>query len=77
MKSQRWIGLFRGINVGGHNIVPMAKLARSLEAIELKNVKTYIQSGNIVFDSSLKSAKAIEGKIIEQIQLDFGFHPHS
>ena len=75
MKTQRWICLFRGINVGGHNILPMAKLVQCLEAIGLTNVRTYIQSGNVIFDSSLKSRKPIEGKIIELIQSEFGFHP--
>ena len=46
-----WIALFRGINVGGKNILPMAKLREDLESLELKNVQTYIQSGNVVFET--------------------------
>jgi uncharacterized protein (DUF1697 family) len=41
-----WIALFRGINVGGNIILPMAKL---------KNVRTYIQSENAISDSSAKT----------------------
>ncbi|MAE71819.1 MAG: hypothetical protein CME06_15280 [Gemmatimonadetes bacterium] len=47
-----WIALFRGVNVGGKNILPMAQLRDDLESLDLKNVRPYIQSGNVVFDSS-------------------------
>ncbi|PFR83257.1 cytoplasmic protein, partial [Bacillus cereus] len=46
-----YIALLRGINVGGHKIIKMADLKQMFESIELKQVKTYIQSGNIVFES--------------------------
>ncbi|MCO4820422.1 MAG: DUF1697 domain-containing protein [Flavobacteriaceae bacterium] len=45
-----YIALLRGINVGGHNKVPMAVLRVALSQVGLKNVQTYIQSGNIVFE---------------------------
>jgi len=45
------IALLRGINVGGHKVIKMAELKRVFESIGLKQVKTYIQSGNIVFQS--------------------------
>ena len=70
-----WIGLFRGINVGGHNILPMAELRRELELLNLKNVHTYIQSGNVVFDSTAKSASTIAENIERHIDLQFGFSP--
>ena len=44
-----WIALFRGINVGGRNILPMKELVRDLQSLGLEDVKTYIQSGNAVF----------------------------
>lgn len=50
MKS--YIALLRGINVGGKNIVPMATLRERLTEIGLSDVKTYVQSGNLVFGSS-------------------------
>ena len=53
---QTWIALFRGINVGGNNILQMARLKSDLESLKLKNVRTYIQSGNVVFDSTAKTA---------------------
>jgi uncharacterized protein (DUF1697 family) len=70
-----WIALFRGINVGGHNILPMAKLKSDLESLNMENVRTYIQSGNVVFDSESKSASSLSKKISERIQARHGFHP--
>ena len=46
-----YIALLRGINVGGHKVIKMAELKRVFESIGLKQVKPYIQSGNIVFES--------------------------
>ncbi|MBY7113932.1 MULTISPECIES: DUF1697 domain-containing protein [Bacillus] len=46
-----YIALLRGINVGGHKVMKMADLKEMFESIGLKQVKTYIQSGNIVFQS--------------------------
>ncbi len=71
-----WIGLFRGINVGGNNILPMAKLKNDLEALKLTNVRTYIQSGNVVFDSSAKSPSLLSKKIVRRIEQQHGFRPH-
>lgn len=44
-----YIALLRGINVGGNRIVKMAELKNVLLALGLKDVKTYIQSGNVLF----------------------------
>jgi uncharacterized protein (DUF1697 family) len=52
-----YIALIRGINVGGHNKVPMAELRDACEKIELRQVKTYIQSGNVVFESEQPEAQ--------------------
>ena len=71
-----WIALLRGINVGGNNILPMAELRSDLEALKLKNVRTYIQSGNVVFDSAAKSASSLSKKISESIEERHGFRPH-
>ena len=71
-----WIALFRGINVGGNNILPMAKLKSDLESLKLKNVRTYIQSGNAVFDSSAKTASSLTKNIARRIEEQHGFRPH-
>lgn len=47
-----YITFLRGVNVGGKNRIKMNDLKRALESIGLNNVKTYIQSGNIIFSSS-------------------------
>lgn len=71
-----WIGLFRGINVGGHNILPMAELKRDLDSLTLRNVRTYNQSGNVVFDSSAKNASSLTKQIVRRIDEQHGFRPH-
>lgn len=71
-----WIGLFRGINVGGNNILPMAQLKRDLESLNLKNVRTYIQSGNVVFDSTARTASSLSRKIGARIEKQHGFRPN-
>ncbi len=70
-----WIALLRGINVGGNNILPMAALRRDLASLKLRNVRTYIQSGNIVFDSTARSPASLAGKIARQIEQQHGFRP--
>ena len=72
---KRWIGLFRGINVVGNNLLPMASLVRHLEAIKLKNVKTYIQSGNVVFDTASKNLTSLTKSIVAKIADEHGFAP--
>jgi uncharacterized protein (DUF1697 family) len=44
-----FVALLRGINVGGNNVIPMAALAQTFEALGLDAVKTYIASGNVLF----------------------------
>jgi uncharacterized protein (DUF1697 family) len=48
-----YVALLRGINVGGNNKIDMQTLRSGLESTGLKNVKTYINSGNIVVSSTL------------------------
>ena len=47
--GERYLALLRGINVGGNNIIAKDDLRRCFEEIGFTNVRTYIQSGNIVF----------------------------
>ncbi|MEY9973007.1 uncharacterized protein (DUF1697 family) [Lysinibacillus sp. RC46] len=66
-----YIALLRGINVGGHNKIIMAELRSSLEYLGLHNVKTYIQSGNILFESD-ETEELLQTKIHDKIKEDFG-----
>jgi uncharacterized protein (DUF1697 family) len=71
---QLWVGLFRGVNVGGNNKLPMKELAKMLEGLGFTDVKTYIASGNILFRSGLAEAE-IETKIGGNVEKTFGFRP--
>jgi uncharacterized protein (DUF1697 family) len=71
-----WIALLRGINVGGKNILPMAELVQVLESLGLRDVKTYIQSGNVVFRSSGEVPASLSVDIASTIETRHGFRPH-
>ncbi|WP_411893373.1 DUF1697 domain-containing protein [Winogradskyella sp. A2] len=68
-----FIALLRGINVGGHKKMPMADLRALLSNSGLENVQTYIQSGNVVFQSSITDKFEIEALIKNSILSHFGF----
>ena len=68
-----YIALLRGINVGPHRRMKMEKLCASCAALGFKNVKTYIQSGNVVFQAAKLSSSAASKKLAAQIVKDFGF----
>jgi len=68
-----YICMLRGINVGGHNQVPMTQLRAMFEALGCKQVATYIQSGNVVFDAAKGSPEQFSQKIEKKILVHFGF----
>jgi uncharacterized protein (DUF1697 family) len=70
-----YVALVRGINVGGKNSLPMKELIAALESIGCSNVKTYIQSGNVVFHSTSPAARLAE-EIADEILRRRGFKPH-
>jgi uncharacterized protein (DUF1697 family) len=63
--------MLRGINVSGKNIIKMEQLRASLAALGFGNIKTYVQSGNIIFQSSKASADSLSKKIAGRILRDF------
>jgi uncharacterized protein (DUF1697 family) len=69
------IALFRGINVGGKNILPMKELKALLENLGLQNARTYIQSGNVVFQSTGKRDSRLADTISAAIKKNRGFEP--
>lgn len=70
-----YIALLRGINVGGNNKLPMKELVTVLEGLGLQNVKTYIQSGNVVFQSKRTDTTALSAEISAAIGKSHGFAP--
>lgn len=70
-----FIALFRGINVGGHNLISMADLAAILEQAGCEKVKTYIQSGNVAFCIENRETYTIAEEISTKILQKFGFSP--
>lgn len=70
-----YITLFRGINVGGHNKLPMTDLGDILTGIGAQNVKTYIQSGNAVFQFKESDVKELANAISLAVEAKCGFVP--
>ena len=68
-----YIALLRGINVSGQKKIPMAELRELLTNYNLKEVQTYIQSGNVIFKSLERDIQKLELKIHEAIKAHFGF----
>jgi uncharacterized protein (DUF1697 family) len=71
-----WIALLRGINVGGKNILPMKELVQDLESLDLRDIQTYIQSGNAVFRSSSEVSPTLGAQIATLVENRHGFRPH-
>jgi len=67
-----YLALLRGINVGGNNILPMKDLAKLFADAGCSNVRTYIQSGNVVFDAPGKAPK-IAKAVSASIEKRFGY----
>jgi uncharacterized protein (DUF1697 family) len=68
-----YIAMLRGINVSGHKIIKMESLRASLAALGFGDVKTYIQSGNVIFKTEKTEPNALAKKIVKKISDDFGF----
>ncbi len=70
-----YIALLRGINVGGHHKLPMRDLRQLLTSLGLHNANTYIQSGNVVFQSERTETIALAEEISAAIGRSHGFTP--
>lgn len=71
----RMVALLRGINVGGHAIIPMADLRDAFVAAGACCVRTYIQSGNVVFDVSARGFAAFDKRIRRWLEKAAGGNP--
>lgn len=67
-----YISLIRGINVGGHKTVKMDELRKAVEALGFAQVRTYVQSGNLVFQGARQPTTAISKKLEGVILKTFG-----
>lgn len=68
----KYVAFLRGINVGGNKLIKMADLREVFERLGFKNVSTYIQSGNVIFDAKDTDADTIVGKIEKKIFQSLG-----
>jgi uncharacterized protein (DUF1697 family) len=68
---EKFVALLRGINVSGRNKVPMAELREVAEVLGLAHARTYIQSGNLLFEADLQPAR-IEERLEAAIADRFG-----
>lgn len=72
MANTRYIALLRGINVGGNKLIKMEALAAAFTAAGFRKVKTYIASGNVIFETRSIDRKALTKKIERMLTAEFG-----
>src|ERR1700687_5354673 len=68
----KYVAFLRGINVGGKKLIKMEDLRRVVESLGLKNVRTFIASGNVLFETSQTNRDALTRKIEKQLLTAFG-----
>jgi uncharacterized protein (DUF1697 family) len=69
----RYVALLRGINVGGKNKVPMERLKEVFQELGHTEVRTYINSGNIVFESPQRNVGDLSAELEAAIETEFAF----
>ncbi len=69
------VALLRGINVGGNNLLPMKSLQQTLTALGCSQVKTYIQTGNVVLVHEQEDLQRLGESITQAIDQAYGFKP--
>ena len=69
----KYVAFLRAINVGGNSGLKMDGLRRMFESFGLNNMQTYIQSGNIIFESKEDSAALLEKRIESQLVKALGY----
>ncbi|GFI55979.1 hypothetical protein IMSAG013_01030 [Clostridiales bacterium] len=70
---KRYIALLRGVNISGKNKVPMAELKKGFEELGFAEVRTYLNSGNVIFSSDEGNIEGFTNQIETMIQRFFGF----
>ena len=69
----RYVALLRGINVGGNNMIKMETLRATFASLGFENVKSYVNSGNLIFETAKTDDGKLAAKIHDAIQAEFGF----
>lgn len=72
-KMSTFISMLRGINVSGQKRISMEDLRGLYQALNLVHVRTYVQSGNVIFDSEKQEAALLAKRIEAQIERSFGY----
>ena len=67
-----YVALLRGVNLGARNKVSMADLRTLIESLGAEDVQTYVQSGNVVFKSRVRSAANLAGDIEQRLDRELG-----
>lgn len=70
---KRYITFLRGVNISGKNKVPMAELKKGFEKLGFEEVKTYLNSGNVIFSSDEEDTEQFTKQIEALIKSLFGF----
>lgn len=73
---QTYITLLRGINVSGHHIIKMDALRSLFQLMGFENIRTYIQSGNIVYEGKNIEIAQLNRQIAQEIEKVFGYSIH-
>lgn len=69
----KYLALLRGINVGGNNIIKMTDLQKAFKDIGLNSVQTYIQSGNVIFESAETDKSLLTQEIESKLSTTFNY----
>src|SRR5579864_2865542 len=67
-----YVAFLRGVNVGGNSIVSMAAIKEALVALGLSDVRTYINSGNVIFSSRAADAQKLTARIEKALEQHTG-----
>lgn len=70
----KYVALLRGINVGGNSKVEMIKLKKAFESLGYKNVSTYINSGNVIFETDMEDTSVLVNDIEKKLKKIFKFY---
>lgn len=70
----KYVSLLRGINVGGKNMIKMELLREMFSLLGFENVKSYINSGNIIFETAEADNNELSEKIAKKIVETFSFN---